>query len=254
MNILYTYHSLVYLLLFSVFIFFDVCLGQIGLKIKDPTISNDTLSLKLAEPVLPLRNWQIFNDHYIKVEKTSEGLNVYDYISPDYFPRNPFKLDLRGTSNYVPREVRDELNLIMNRPRDNAFLPILPVAFIALQMASQHLLINKSTEITAEDIQNCQIALPILEQLWEVSPQTISQLYKNPDISERYTMKRLEELVYLLIDNKLVKSRKIENAETKYFYAIDAWHYKNIIEKAKEEKEAKPYQETSIVLPDPEGE
>jgi hypothetical protein len=211
----------------------------------------DTLRLQLSKPVLPLRNWHVFTDHYMEIEKSSPGLNVYDFISPDYIPRNPFELDLRGTSNYVPREVRDELNLIMNRPKDSAFLPILPVAFIALQMASQHLLLREKTEITLADIENSELALPILEKLWALSPQTLTQLYGHPDLSERYTMKRLEELVYILIDNKLVKSRKIENAETKYFTAIDKSHYQDILKRGEEQQEAALHQEPSKILSDP---
>ncbi len=113
--------------------------GQVGLNVQPPVAKiqeSDTLGLNFPMPILPLRNWQIISGEYIQMEKESDDLNIYDYISPDYIPRNPFELDLRRTSNYVPREVRDELNLIMNRPRDSAFLPILPVAFIALQLAS----------------------------------------------------------------------------------------------------------------------
>jgi hypothetical protein len=230
--------------------------GQIGLKMQSPLLKEqfgDSAGVTFPKPVLPLHNWQILTDTYVEFGKTSTALNVYDYISPDYIPRNPFELDLRGTSNYVPRQVRDELNLMMNRPRDSAFLPILPVAFLALQLASQHLLISKKTEITAQDIKGSEIALPILEHLWAESPQTLTQLFKHEDLANRYTMQQLEKHMFLLIDNKLVKTRKIENAETKYFFALDRRHYLNILKKAKEKEEALRYPESSVILSDPKS-
>lgn len=232
-----------------IFASFCVTYGQIGLKVQEPLPENqysDTLGVVFPHPVLPLWNWRILNDQYLQVEKSSDGLNVYDYISPDYMPRNPFELDLRGTSNYVPREVRDELNLIMNRPRDAAFLPILPVAFLALQLASQYLLISKKIEITADNIQNSRSALSVLEVLWAESPQTMTQMYKHPIISNSHTMNQMQDLVYLLIDNKLVKSRKIDNAETKYFSAIDKLHYENILSRARAKKEELSQPESAL--------
>jgi len=230
--------------------------AQVGLKMRVPYVEKqigDTVNVAFPNPVLPLRNWQILTDQYMEVEKTSIGVNVYDYISPDYVPRNPFELDLRGSSNYVPREVRDELNLMMNRPKDSAFLPILPVAFLALQLASQYLIINKKTEITAEDIKNSENALPVLEVLWTKSPQTLTQLFEHVDLSGRYTMRKLEEHMYILIDNKLVKTRKMENAETKYFYAIDQRHYQGILRTAKEIEEGLQYDKPSTRQLDPKG-
>jgi hypothetical protein len=120
----------------------------------------------------------------------------------------------------------------MRRPRDSAFLPILPVAFLALQLASQHFLISKKTEITMENIKASEPAIPVLDVLWRESPQTLSQLYKDHSINKVFTMNRLQEMLYLLIDNKLVRTRKIENAETKYFYAIDRRNYDKILKKA----------------------
>jgi hypothetical protein len=206
--------------------------GQIGVKLPlhfpGPQRA-DSLGVAFPSPLLPLRDWKNLSDQYLEVKNDDKIPDVYHYISPDYMPKNPFEIDLRQTSNYVPREVRDELNLMMNRPKDSAFLPILPVAFIALQLASQYLIIQSKTAITAENIRNSQAGLPVLKQLWRQNPQTLSELYKCADISPHFTMTELQKILDLLIDNKLVRTRIIENAEMKYFYAIDEASYQNIL-------------------------
>ena len=248
---MYNYRSFTYELVISLLLtLLTVTYGQVGLNVQQPLTESqksDTLSVSFPNPVLPLRNWQILSDQYMQIEKEPDGLDVYNYISPDYIPVNPFKIDLRHTSNYVPREVRDELNLMKNRPRDSAFLPILPVAFLALQLASQYLLINKKTEITAENIQNCKPALPVLELLWQESPQTLTQIYKNQELSDRFTMKELQSLIIILIDNKLIRTRKIENAETKYFSAINRRHYNDVLSLQKAKKDASLRQERLLI-------
>ena len=165
------------------------------------------------------------------MKKEEKGLDIYHYIRPDYLPANPFKLDLRYTSNYVPREVRDHLNLIMDRPRSGDFLPILPVAFLALQLASQYLVIRQKTEITVENVVNTKEALPVLEALWIKSPLTLTELYERQRIQDSQTMRNLERLIALLIENNLVKTRLIENDETKYFPALTRTDYQNLAQR-----------------------
>jgi len=211
--------------------------AQIGIQIPVYTIQthSDSSMVSYSKPVLPLRNWQDHSDKYFQLKQENSQLDISLYISPTILPRDPFKVDMRGTSNYVPRMVRDELNLIMNRPRDNAFVPILPAAFLALQLASKYLLVQKKTEITFQDIENGKDGVPLLKELWTDNPQTLTELYKKPDIKENYTMLELQKLVKILIDNKLVKRKLIENSETKYFYALDKIKYEQLIEKVRKD-------------------
>ena len=65
------------------------------------------------------------------------------YYTPEHLHRNPFGPDTRYGSFYTTRLVRDELNTMMHRPKDNAFVPVLGVAYIAMQMASKYLLVKK---------------------------------------------------------------------------------------------------------------
>jgi hypothetical protein len=212
--------------------------GQVGLKspLYNVESDSDSTGIVFPKPVLPLRNWFDPQDHFFDLTHTHTTLDINQFISPNIIPKDPFKLDMRGSSYYVPRMVRDELNLMMNRPRENAFVPILPVAFLALQLASQYLLIQLKTEITPQDIENCQEGLPILKELWKNNPQTMSELYQHKFLNDNYTMLELKRMIDILIDNKLVKRKLIENSETQYFYAIGKDQYFRLIEKGKVDK------------------
>jgi hypothetical protein len=217
---------------------FSNSLAQVGIKtpLYNTSAHSDSSRIGFSKPVLPLRNWHDPSDHYFNLRHNDSGLDVWQYISPNAFPTDPFKVDKRGSSYYVPTMVRDELNLIMNRPKDAAFVPILPAAFLALQLAGQYLLVKEKTEITPEDVRNAEEGRPILVELWKRSPQTLSELYKSPGLRDNYTMLELQRLVDILIENKLVKRKLIEKSETQYFYALDEIRYDQFVERFKIEQ------------------
>jgi predicted transcriptional regulator len=221
--------------------------AQLGLQtpVYDINASSDSSRVNFPKPLLPLRNWQDPSDQYFKIKHEGNKLDIYQYISPNAFQTDPFKLDMRGSSYYVPRTVRDELNLIMNRPKDTAFVPILPVAFLALQLASQYLLVQQKTEITPQDVMNAQEGFPILEELWKKNPQTLSELYKTTALEDNFTMLELQKLIGILVDNKLVKRKLIEESETQYFYALEKMQYDHLLERGKVEKNISPAINTS---------
>jgi hypothetical protein len=227
--------------------------AQIGLK--TPVINlrsgYDSLAVSFPMPVLPLRDWQESTNQYFYLKAEVDKIDISHYISPEnIIPSDPFKTDRRGSSYYVPRMVRDELNLIMNRPKDHAFVPILPVAFLAVQLASQYLIIQQKTEITYKDIAEAEEAYPILEELWEKNPQTLSELYKKGTLQDNYTMIELQRLMDLLVVNKLVKRKLIENSETQYFYSLDKIRYDFLVEKEKSEniRESNQSQSPSVEI------
>jgi hypothetical protein len=216
--------------------------AQIGLHapVYGLSKSSDSSSVSFPNPVLPIRNWRDSSDQYFKLKHDKNEIDVWRYMSPNAFPTDPFKIDRRGSSYYVPGTVRDELNLIMNRPRDSAFIPVLPAAFLALQLAGQYLLVQQKTEITAEDVHNARDGLPVLVELWKQNPQTLSELYKTRHLKDNYTMLELQRLVDLLMDNKLVRRKLIEKSETQYFYAIDKIKYDLLVEQLKTEQPVSP--------------
>jgi hypothetical protein len=218
-------------------------IAQIGLQTPTykATLHSDTSNVRFPQPVLPLRDWYDRSDSYFRLKHEISELDISRYISVDNIvPSDPFKLDMRGSSYYVPRMVRDELNLIMNRPRESAFVPILPAAFLTLQLASKYLLVQKKTEITVQDVENAKEGYPILKELWKKNPQTLSELYKINHFNNDYTMLELQKIIDLLVDNKLVKRKLMEKSETLYFYALEEFQYNQLLEKGKFEEQLSP--------------
>jgi hypothetical protein len=60
-------------------------------------------------------------------------------------------------------------------------------------------------------------------------------------------MHELEKMVEILVDNKLVKRREIENASTKYFAAIDEKKYQEILRREEAKKLESPDIKTPLI-------
>jgi hypothetical protein len=160
------------------------------------------------------------------------SFSKYQFSPKTIFPKNPFYLDVRSSSNYVPIFVRDELNLIMNRPKDSAFMPVLGVAFLAAQMAAKYLLIQKQIAIKVENVLRSEEGIPILQELWKKNPQTAIQLFEINYLQENNTVSSLQNILHVLSDNKLVKPKKLVDGELQYFPAISRNELYALLEKA----------------------
>lgn len=182
--------------------------------------SSDSIYIPLKPKILPLKDWNKFEMQKLQMEYSKAELMELNYISPNIMPRNPFELDTRGSSYYVPRMIRDELNLIMNRPRETAFVPLLTAGFIALQLAHQYLLIRNKTKISHENLLEISQGLLIIQALWKENPQTLTQLYEKEIYQKSVTTVEIQRMLNILIDNKLVRSKNIPKADTQYFPAL----------------------------------
>lgn len=193
--------------------------------------SSDSIYIPLKPKILPLKDWQKFEMQKLQMEYSKAELEELNYISPLVIPRNPFELDMRGSSYYVPRMIRDELNLIMNRPRETAFVPVLTAGFIALQLAHQYLLVRNKTQITHDNLLEASEGLAIIMALWNDSPQTLTQLYEKEIYKKPMTTVEIQRTLDILIDSKLVRSKKIPEAETQYFPALTQKEMKDLIDR-----------------------
>jgi hypothetical protein len=174
-----------------------------------------------------------FAGHTIDMKYPSNSYQSYLNRSLVNTKPNPFSIDLRGSSYYVPTMVRDELNLIMNRPRDSAFMPVLGIAtWIAYQMASKYLPLQQNHSIGYDELVQAQEALPVLYSLWKKSPQSAGQLYADPDIHSKMIFKQVQNDLKLLQQNNLVKSRMIEADSVVYFPSLDRKQILTILDSA----------------------
>lgn len=221
------------LLVFFILIFSPLLWSQIsnfGLQNQ----FSDTTNVGATVKWLNMRDWYRFNneDLYFEYSNPIYKFDPKMFYPESVMPKDPFKLDFRSGSYYVPRMVRDELTQMMNRPKDNAFVPILGVAFLAAQLAAKYVIVQQKIKIDAENIINSINYNSILLKLWRRNPQTSTDLYKDQLIKEKFTMRMLEEGINLLIDNKLIKQKIIENDETQYFPALTEGEYMQLIETA----------------------
>ncbi len=212
---------------------FQWILSSIGLiSISYAQILPDTVTtLSVAPNILPLRDWKKFSFQDLQSSFPDTKLSMKDFYKPPVIPENPFLLDMRGHPMYTPRFVTDELNLIMNRPRDNAFVPILGVAFLALQLAQKHLLLTEKKEIQPGDLAQVPEALPILCLLWKNYPRTAGELYQDSTLSTRYTMTTLQNLLSEMTDNKLIRQKTIEDKPLEYYPALSCKQYADLIDR-----------------------
>jgi predicted transcriptional regulator len=180
-----------------------------------PDSSSNTIGLKLRPALLLPESNPTIELHFS--QDSSRKQYHFRWMTPPPI-NNPFKLDTRSSSYYVPRDVRDELNLIMNRPRESAFMPVLGVAYLAYQLAQKYLFVRSKTEISSHDLIAAGPNLDILRSLWKKSPQSLTEIYEdlhglNP------TILRLENKLKTLQDSKLIRPRQTES-QTVYFPAV----------------------------------
>lgn len=149
--------------------------------------------------------------------KRVTGPNYYD--PKKVIPDNPLELDYRESSYYTPRIVSDKLDHIMNRPRSDSFVPILPLAYLAASVALQMIDLDFSSPAAATDYLKNQQDLAVLIALWKQSPQTVKELLEHPLINASHSYNTLERLLDDLSRHNLVKRKIIEKGPTQYFPA-----------------------------------
>lgn len=193
---------------------------------------SDSTKVKSAINWLSLKKWNDFSQLDLSLKYSNFQYKNFDmrYHPSKVMPKNPFELDYRSNSYYIPRMVKDELNLIMNRPKDNSFVPILGVAFIAAQLATKYLLVQNKKKISTNNIFNTLDEKNILKALWKKNPQTASELYKNTIIDKAITLIKLNEGINRLVDNKLIKQKNLEDKELLFYPAITESEYNLILE------------------------
>jgi len=195
--------------------------------------NSDSIIFSLQPAILPLKDWHKFEMEKLELEYSKiehEHLKFLPKPS-DIIPKNPFDLDFRSSSYYVPRTVRDELNLIMNRPKEGCFVPIFTVALLAVQLAQKYVFIFPMIEINGNNVLNSYQNFPIILELWRESPQTLPQLYTKDSLNNTMTVKELQNKLELLSDNKLIKIKIIPNGEIQYFPGLTRFEMHTLLEK-----------------------
>ncbi len=133
-------------------------------------------------------------------------------------PRSPLDIDRRGSSFYTPRYVQDKMDVIMNRPRSDSFVPIFPMAVIVARIAMSQIDVDKLFEPSARDYIMPDSTWQVLELLWEKSPQTIETIYPELKTDKPQTARNLEKQLALLAERGLLKTRVDEQPRRVWFF------------------------------------
>ncbi len=194
--------------------------AQDSLKISDKGGQDKILWNPFTPQNLALKARLFYPDLPISVNAPSNNLYAPKYYDlKNVFPENRLMLDYRSGSYYTPREVNDHLALAMNRPRPDTFLPWPSLVLLGAYAAYQYLMHKEQFNIKARDYLLTPEVETVMLALWKKSPQTVSELLKNPEINHNNTyntlMKRLEQLE----DKLLVKSKIVEKGPVQYFPA-----------------------------------
>ena len=165
----------------------------------------------------------------LKYKPKLNEIRLYDPNT--LMPSDPFKIDYRHHPYYTPRVVDDFINMnIMDRPPASSFVSLPTIALLAASVAVQYAAVKLKMEIKAEDYLLDEKYYPILNALWEKSPQTKEELYRISAIRNGRTMQSLQQDLEYLIDKRLLKMRKIPEGSTKYFPAQKKNEVKKLLE------------------------
>jgi predicted transcriptional regulator len=238
-------------ILYSPFIVFIIIINyanaQIGLIPKAFEYSDST-KVKNTVKLQNLEEWHNYN----QTELSLKYYNKNDYFDRNRYhpsnvmPKDPLKMDNRSSSYYVPRMVKDELNLMMNRPKGNSFFPILGVAFIAAQLASKYIFLQDKLKISPENVLKTIDDFEIINALWHKSPQTASELYQIPDLHEKQARNELNVKITNLIENKLIKQKNLKDQELQLFPAITKFDYKQLLQQVSADTSLNQSEKTKI--------
>lgn len=165
---------------------------------------------------------------YLRYTVPTQKINQY-YNPKVIMPRNSLFLDYRGSSYYVPRMVNNRIAQIMNRPSPDSFLPVFAVAAIAAKLALEYVHIEKKIRINPSDYNLPTDLHPLLISLWEKTPQTAFDIFKNDQIRSERTLITLEKQLDILVAKKLVKIKTQEKAPAQYFIAQPINEVKELI-------------------------
>ncbi len=179
------------------------------------SLKSDTTKIKLIYlPVILLKDSTLkFNLEYSDEGKSAM---LFPRIT---LPDNPLEIDTRGSSYYTPREVQDHLDMAMNRPRSESFVPVFALAAFAARLVEKKLNIRKLLERKAEDYLISESGWHLLLALWKKAPMNVKEIYR---LHQSYSASALEKELLLLNDKGLLKTRKTGNGVILFYPAQKA--------------------------------
>jgi len=218
------------------------CVVRLGLGAPQGELKPDTSNSNEAVRIL-WKPEQMLKYGKISAENQPKPFNLIftfpvEKIPPRYYnprnviPENPLMLDYRHHSYYTPKMVQDKLDLIMNRPRSDSFVPLPSLALLTASVALQYINLKEEIEIKASDYAVNKKYWPVLLALWQESPLTAEDIYKRCYFSDKRSFTILEKELEHLTKQKLVRKKLVEKASDQYFASQSAEQVKFLLKDA----------------------
>jgi predicted transcriptional regulator len=160
-------------------------------------------------------------------------------------PENSMFIDLRESSYYTPLMVEDKLAAAMNRPKPGEVWPVF-TAEIAASLVFHYIEIENKTAIAAQNYILADEYIPVMQVLWQKSPQTVAEIYRQLPVASNRTYPMLETQLNFLVDRKIVKINRPDKAPALYYAAQPKPEVERLLKDALEKPENSPDQKQQI--------
>jgi len=179
-------------------------------------------------------DYQPKNDS-IKISlKYKPKLNEIQLYDPKtVIPTDPMKIDYRHHPYYTPRIVDDFINMnIMDRPPASSFVSLPTIALLAAAVAIKYISIKDKLKLTVSDYLLEDKYYPVLSALWKKSPQKAEELFLDSNIRNGRSMTMLISDLEVLVDKRLLKTKKMPKSSTEYFVVQKKEQVLELVEKS----------------------
>jgi len=126
----------------------------------------------------------------------------FNYKLPD----NPFKVDYREGSYYIPKSVHREIELGKGRDPGIVPIPYMQAALLAYQALDKFILtpLTEQEKNSLDNLLQAESRLPILQALWTKGSQSLAELYNLKQVREKHTVLELKRELAAMIEADLL--------------------------------------------------
>lgn len=154
----------------------------------------------------------------ISIEHNKQAQTPPNFQFNFSMPDNPFEVDTRGSSYYVPREIHRQIELGKGRDPDTVPIPYMYAAYLAFRALDAYVLtpLSQGEKQQVEDYLNAEKDFTLLRALWNSGGKSMADLYKMKEIHKSRSAMELKQALARLVINDLLAIRISGSSEIYY--------------------------------------
>ncbi len=184
----------------------------------DSTQADSTIlpGLRPARPMLPLSTFDpkdiTINLYHQHRQKSPSTFN-FNYKIPD----DPFKIDYREGSYYIPESVHREIELGKGRDPGTIPIPYMQAALLAYQVLDKFIItpLTEQEKNNLDHLLQAETRLPILQALWTKGSRSLAELYSLKQVRAKHSVLELKRELAAMIEADLLSVSGV-NDDIKY--------------------------------------